>query len=483
MRRSKRILIVTAASLCVAMPARGQAAAPAPTLTPCTIAGLDGDVRCATVRVPEDRSRPDGRQIELFVAVARATGPERAPDPFMLLAGGPGQAGTGMGEFATDAFGRVRERRDLVLLDVRGTGRSHPLVCTLVRTNADLVGWTLFPRDAVRACRDSLARDADLTKYTTAIIADDLEAVRHAFEWPALNFYGTSYGSRLALTYLRTYPRRVRTMVLKAVAPPTMIAPMRYAEDSEAALRLLERDCRADTACARAFPNVRADLDTVLARADRAEIRTVLPSSGGAPDTLGVSRDAIAGAILGAMQSANARSRLPRLLRLAASGNPAPLVDQVIGYRRALGGAIAMGMHLSVSCADDGKQLDLTAARATDRNTFLGSSRVRMLAEACAEWAAMPATPNANEPVRADAPVLLVSGELDPNTPPRWAEDALRSLPNGRHVLLRGVAHGWSNVTACGAAFVAAFVSKASTRDLDLACAEVSSAPRFGVRD
>ena len=83
--------------------------------------------------------------------------------------------------------------------------------------------------------------------------------------------------------------------------------------------------------------------------------------------------------------------------------------------------------------------------------------------------------------VRSNAPVLLVSGELDPNTPPRHAEVALRTLPNGRHVILAGVAHGWSGVDTCGAAFVADFVARASVHALDVSCATMSSAPRFAV--
>lgn len=463
----RRILVMLAVSA-------GAARAQTPALAPCTIRGLEGDVRCGSVRVPENPRHPTGRQLDLFVVVARATGSERARDPFLLLAGGPGQAGSLMGGFATDAFGRVRERRDIVLMDVRGTGRSNPLACRVMRRNADLVAWTIYPADAIRLCRDSLSRHADLTMYTTPIIADDIEAVRRAFGWPLLNLYGTSYGSRVALAYLRQHPASVRTIVLKAVAPPTMIAPMNYAEDSDAAFRLLERDCRADSACARAFPNVRADLDTVLARAERGKLRAVIGT-----DTLVVSRDAAASVILGTMQSSGGRSRLPLLLHAAARGTTDPLVRLLVQYRQQLDAALAIGMHLSASCADAGQGLDVAGARRDDARTFLGSSRVRMLAEACAAWTPMLEARDDHTPVRSSAPVLLVSGELDPNTPARWGEDALRTLPNARHVVLRGVAHGWSNVTRCGADFVADFVRRASARDLDVSCADTSSAPPF----
>jgi pimeloyl-ACP methyl ester carboxylesterase len=457
------------------------AGAQPPALTPCTIRGLDGDVRCATVRVAEHPRKPNERTLELFVVVARATGPARSPDPFLLLAGGPGQATSEMGPFASEAFGKVREARDLVLIDARGTGRSNPLTCALMRTSAQLAGWTMYPADELRACRDSLSQRADLTQYTTANIADDIEAVRRAFGWPALNVYGTSYGSRLALTYARRHPASVRSMVLKAIAPPQMIAPMNYADDAEAAFALLERDCRADSACARAFPDPRADLKTVLDRAASGGVVAVVTAPDLRRDSLPISRDAVAATLVGALQSAGTRSQLPALLRSAAAGSAESIAGLILQYRRQLNTGIWMGMHLSVSCADDGHHLDLSRARTSDGRTFLGSSRVRMLAEACAAWVPIPETPGATAPVRSTAPVLLVSGELDPNTPPHWGDDALRTLPNARHVVLRGVSHGWSNVARCGADFVAAFVRQASVRDLDVSCGATSSAPPFTI--
>lgn len=458
---------------------RARAQEKPPPLTPCTVRGLSGEVLCGSVRVPEDPAKPAGRQIDIAVVIARAIGPGREPDPFVLLAGGPGQAGTEMGPFASEAFGAVRQQRDLVLLDARGTGRSNPLRCALLRRPEDFAAWTLYPPESVRRCRDSLAVIADLRQYTTANIADDLEAVRKAFGWPQLNLYGTSYGTRLALVFLRRHESSVRSVVLKAVAPPSLIAPMNYAQDAERAFGLLERDCRADPACFGAFPSLRADLDSVLARAGRGALRAAVPRGTGGTDTVPMHRDAIAGTLMGALQSARNRIQIPAALRAAAAGNPAPLLAMVLQYRSGIDAGLYIGMHLSVSCAEDARRLELPKAREDDGRTFLGSSRVRMLAEACADWPVGAPSREAFDPVRSRVPVLLVSGELDPNTPPRHAEAALRTLTNGRHVLLRGVAHGWTNVAACGSAFVAQFVTAASARGLDVACGETSSAPAF----
>jgi pimeloyl-ACP methyl ester carboxylesterase len=435
------------------------------------------------VRVPEDRSKPTARQIDLRVVVARATGQQRVTtDPVVFLAGGPGQAGTDMGEFATQAFSRVREQRDLVLVDARGTGGSNSLKCALMRRPEDFVGATIYPAASVQFCRDSLAQIADLTRYTTADIADDLDVVRQALGYRQLNLYGTSYGSRLAFIYLRRHPASVRTVVLKAVAPPTLVAPMNYAEDAERAFGLLVRDCRADSACARAFPSPRADLDTVLARAARGVVKAPVPNQRGGVDTLVVAREAIAGSLLTLMQSASQRAQLPALLHQAAVGNASGLVSVVLLVRRTIDAAISSGMHLSASCGDDGSRLDPVAAARTDARTFLGPTRVNMLVDACRIWAMPMAAPSNGAAVRSNVPVLLVSGEIDPNTPPRHADVALETLPNGKHVVLAGVAHGWSGVDTCGAAFVADFIARASVKNLDVSCATTSSAPPFVVR-
>jgi len=289
--------------------------------------------------------------------------------------------------------------------------------------------------------------------------------------------YGTSYGSRLALEYLRLHGAHARAVVLKAVAPPTLVAPMNYARDMERALSLLARDCAADDACRAIAPSPLEDLRAVLARASAGEIRAVVARPGGA-DTVSLSRDVVAAALLGVMQNSYQRARLPALLRQAAAGDERGLAAAVLAYRRGIDTQIFVGMHLSVSCSDDGSRLDVQRAAGDDSGTFLGDSRVRSLAAACAEWMPNAKRAPAPRPVISDVPVLLVSGDLDPNTPPRWAEEALRTLSRGRHVLLPTVSHGWSDVTRCGAKFVAEFVERASADSLDLSCVQQGKLPR-----
>jgi len=453
-------------------------------MAPCTIPGLTGDVRCGTVEVYENRAARSGRRLALSVIVAQATGPDRAPEPLFLFAGGPGQAASGMVSFANEAFSIARQRRDLVFVDARGTGRSAPLNCRLYRTPQDYFG-DFYPPASVRHCADSLGKLAELRFYTTPIIADDIDDVRAALGYERINIYGTSYGSRLAFVYLRQHPDRVRAIVMKAIVPPTMHAPMGYARDSEAALKLLARDCAADRDCSMLYPNFEQEFRIVVARAKRGELRGVWPAQGrpagvAAGDSVTIPGDAFTTTVMGFMQSVGSRAQLPRAIHRAYLGDASDVVQSILFYRTQLDGVqISIGMHLSVMCSEDTRWLDARQAAQDNANTFLGDARVRSQLAACREWPRGDPGRDYDQPVRASAPVLLVSGELDPNTPARWGDEAARTLPNARHVILPLVAHNFSSVQSCGGQFVADFIERASARDLDLSCTSQIRLPPF----
>ncbi len=469
MRRFRALAVCT--TLIAAVPLPSQAPVAQATLIPCQVPGLTGDVRCGTVGVWENRTAATGRRLQLGVIVAAATGATRAPDPLVLFAGGPGQAASGMVDFANSAFALTRVNRDIVFTDARGTGRSAPLHCHLYRTPQDTFG-DFYPAASVRFCHDSLAQGADLAQYTTANIADDIDDVRRALGYGAINIYGTSYGTRLALTYLRRHPDGVRSMALKAIAPPDMRAPMSYARDGEHAITLLARDCAADAACARAFPDFLPEFRALIERATNGLLRAEVKRSDGATDTITLTRDVVGSTMMGVLQSVSSRASIPLVVHRAMRGDAAPLVQLVQQYRSALdGGGLAIGMHLSVMCGEDTRLLDAARSARDDADTFLGDARVRAQVNACRDWGLGPnATAADMRPVTSPAPVLLLSGELDPNTPAHWAEHAARTLPNSRHIVLPHVAHNFSSVVVCGAQLMADFFDRAHSRDLDVSC-------------
>ena len=451
------------------------------TLTPCTLPGVAVEGRCGVDSVAEHPRASGGRKLPLFVAVLPAREAPVEPDPLFVLAGGPGQAATSLAGFATTAFATVWQHRDLVLVDLAGTGRSAALDCQLYQSPRDLAG-DFYPAARVTACRDSLAKVADLKRYTTAVLVDDLDAVRAALGYPRINLYGTSYGSRAALSYLRRHGDHVRSVVLKAVAPPTMRGTMDYARDTEHALQTLFAACAADARCAGAFPRPGAELAEVLTRADRGRLRGRVPDPAGGPAVeLPLNRGLVASTLLGLLQNSNAAVRLPWLVHTVYQGDTGPLVDEIVQYRRGLDAGISFGMHLSVECSESAPRLNLAASARNDRGTALGDYRVAQLAKACHHWVRGPVPANHAEPVRSDVPVLLVSGGLDPNTPPHWGAEAARTLSHATHIVIPTVAHGFSSVRECGAAFVSAFIAAASADGIDFSCSTTYPLPPFAL--
>jgi pimeloyl-ACP methyl ester carboxylesterase len=483
MRRSPAVLTSSFALLPLVLACWTVAQVPRFSLEPCTLPGVEGRIQCGVHSVFENRQARAGRTIPVFVAVLPALEPPAARDPLFVLAGGPGQSASSLAGFANTAFAEVRRHRDIVLVDLAGTGRSAALQCRLYTTPHDVVG-DFYPIHRVRACRDSLARQIDLRRYTTSTLMDDLDEVRAVLGYDAINIYGTSYGTRAALVYVRRHRPHVRAIVLKAVAPTTMRGTMDYARDTERSLRYIFEACATDSACHRAFPDLEKEFRELLARADRGTLRGVVPSPTGGPSVeIPLSRGVVSSTLLGLLQNSNSAVRLPLLVHTAFLGDTRGLVETIVAYRRALDAGIAFGMHLSVMCSEDAPRMDPTHAAASDRGTALGDYRVAQLAAACNEWIRGDVPRDYAEPVRSDVPALLVSGTLDPNTNERWGEEAARYLTRATHVVIPNLSHGFSSIAECGANFIAAFVAAASADGVDFSCKDHVQLPPFVLPD
>src|SRR5215210_1135152 len=176
--------------------------------------------------------------IGLNILVLPATGDKRDPDPLVYFAGGPGSAATEDASGIAGAFAKIREHRDLLFVDQRGTGKSHPLDCEFYNP-ADLQSYLgyFFPLEQIRKCRTELEPKADLKLYTTTIAMDDIDEVRAALGYEKLNLFGGSYGTRAALTYLKRHPQHVRTATLQGVAPTDQFMPFDFPQQTERALQ------------------------------------------------------------------------------------------------------------------------------------------------------------------------------------------------------------------------------------------------------
>lgn len=444
------------------------------TLTDCEVQGISGKQKCGTLEVYENRAAKTGRKISLNIVVYPATGEKREPDPIFYFAGGPGSAATDDARGFVPQFAKLREHRDLVFVDQRGTGKSHPLDCTFFNPDdpQSFLGH-FFPLEDVRKCRAELEPKADLKLYTTTIAMDDIDEVRAALGYEKINLFGGSYGTRAALTYLKRYPQRVRTAMLQGVAPPDQHMPADFPVANERALEGILAECAADEACNKAFPDLKNEAKALLAQLIKGpvEVEVEKPKSTERVKVK-LSRDLAAEAIRYMLYSPAAAGRVPLIIHLAAQGNFQPLVNQALFYRKVLVGTGSNGMYLSITCAEDLPWIKPGEGERLAANTFLGDYRLRQQREACALWPRAEIERSYPEPVKVEVPVLILTGEWDPVTPPANGDRVAKHLPNSLHVVVPHGAHGLGGLqgTECITNLMAEFVARGTTKGMDTTC-------------
>jgi pimeloyl-ACP methyl ester carboxylesterase len=433
--------------------------------------------RCGTLDVPEDPARPGGPRIALRVAVIPADAPEARPDPVFVLAGGPGQAITEVYPQVAPAFERLNRDRDVVLVDQRGTGGSGRLACPdLERPGSELARPADGDAAAAAACAASLG--VDLTRYGTNAFVQDLEAVRTALGYDRVNAVGFSYGTRAALAWARAHPDRLRTLVLDGVAPFEMVVGADFDVDAERALGLLFRRCEADPACRASYPALERDFRTLLARLERKpeRLRVRHPLTG-EPLDVTVDGDSVRQVVLGFLYQAETAALLPPLLRQARDGDLAPLATQGILVATDIQAGLSRALQLSVLCSEDVPLYPPATSPAPP--TFLGGASRDAFRRLCSAWPRAAPDPAFRKAATLEVPSLLLSGEADPVTPPRWAETAQRSLPRARHLVVPGYGHGVL-ARGCMPRIVTEFVKRGGAEGLDTACmGRLAPAPIF----
>lgn len=446
-------------------------------LKPCELpqphSGLSTAAWCAPYEVPEDRSNPQGRKITLRLAVVRSSAQVPAEDMLAFIAGGPGQSAAESYPAIAAAMAPLLAHRNLLLLDQRGTGASHPLSCRDdepgVASPAEETHG--FDASAVRKetqhCLDQLSQDSDVRFYTTTDAVADLEDVRHALGAPRFDMIGVSYGTRVAQQYARRHPDGLRTLVLDGVAPNALILGEDFAVNLDAALKAQFARCEADDACRARFSDpyqtlfqlrdaLRANPHTVSFRDPQnyASVKRVL------------SEHVLATVVRMFAYSPETAALLPLSIDAAARGDVGPLLGQAKLLTGDLGDTMDGGMQYSVICTEDG---DLLRSRPQDKDTILGDTMIEAFRAACSVWPHGARPADFHEPLKSDVPTLLMSGEFDPVTPPRYGDEVLKGLPNGRHVVLKGQGH---NVIArgCMPRVLDHFVDDANAKTLDVSC-------------
>jgi pimeloyl-ACP methyl ester carboxylesterase len=459
-------------------------------------------VVCGVLVVPEDRSDPAGNQVELAVAIILSRSAEPAPDPVIYLEGGPGGAAI----FGIEDLMRhpIVEERDLIVFDQRGNGFSLPsLNCPELEEEAE---------DGVQACRDRLIEEGvNLDAYNTAASAADVNDLRVALGYDQVNLWGISYGTKLALTTLRDFPDGIRSVVIDSVYPPEIEDLAQQATAFVGAYQALFDRCAEDADCSAAFPDLEfVFYDTVAAYN---EAPMYIETEDGEVELTG---DEILAQLFQALYDSERLPYLPYALDLLSYSDD---VDALVDGYDILTGAYrpddsgaelppsaveespdvqaitdelgdisdSEGQAYSVDCSEEYQLTDVDAAYAAAEQApeevvgYLVGGIDSALND-CAIWNVQTAAVRENLRVSSDLPVLILSGLMDPITPPEAGESASLGLTGSQVVVFPTAGHGISftdtDAGACAKSLVTTFLDDPITL-LDTACVAQTDVMEF----
>ena len=472
-----RLPLFAAAALLAAACTRGPETARTLPLEACRLPGIDVPAQCGTLSVFEDRAAGRGRKIDIHVAVVPARLRHRDPDPVLVFAGGPGQGAISLASQVMPLFAPLNDSRDILFVDQRGTGESNPLDCEDGESNSlQALFEDKLPEKLVRACLEQL--DGDPRQYVTSIAIEDMEDVRAALGYPRLNLWGGSYGTRAALEYLRRHPDHVRTVVLDGVAPPSMKLPLSFVTDGEAALQQLLDACDAEAMCKSTYPDLRVMIAQLRGQlAHRPQRVAIQDPRTGDRQLIQVNENVFLSGLFRPLYVAELASLLPYGVSAAASGDFNPLLAQNLEFTSDVSENLAVGMHLSVVCAEDVPRITPEDLGGLSQS-FFGRALVDDFIRACRLWPRGAVPADFYDPVHSDVPALLLSGGIDPATPPRHAQWVAQGLSHSRQLVAPNLGHGVS-LHGCAPRLIEKFVREGTADGLDGKCLERIPRPLF----
>ena len=429
--------------------------------------GTEISAECTSLTVPENPAEPEGRSIDLNIAKVPARTADAEPDPIFFFAGGPGQAAIESFPQIAAAFNDLRDQRDIILVDQRGTGGSNPMHCPMPEDEAMWEWNESVARNLARDCLYEL--DADPRFYTTTIAMQDIDRVREAIGAEQINLMGVSYGTRAAQTYLKYYPEHVRTITLDSVVPQQEPLGVSHGRNLDKGISRILQACKASTDCYEAFGDIAASLESLRREIgdQTINLQVATPRTGEIIE-VPFDRNVLATALRILAYDPTTQSILPLLIHEAATEQRYQrIAAQAMLVMDSLSDQIAHGMELSVICAEDEPLYPDDSSG--DANTLIGTLFVDFLQAQCSVWPRGDVPGDFHDPMDSDVPALLVSGELDPVTPPEFGEEAASQYENGLHIVIPGQGHSVVR-RGCGAELMTQFIETGSVEALDNSC-------------
>ncbi|MFK8052379.1 MAG: alpha/beta hydrolase [Woeseiaceae bacterium] len=435
--------------------------------------------RCGTFSRPENPNEPDGQQIELRIALVPALSVQPQPDPLIIFAGGPGQGAIESYLSLRGAFEPIRQKRDVLLIDQRGTGGSNKMGCPIPDEEIIAAGFDLeIVAAETQKCLDQLPGDPRF--YTTSLAVDDIDAVRRALGIETLNLWGGSYGTRVALHHLRKYPDSTRSVIIDGVIAADQLLGPDLSIAAEASMQQLFARCAETESCLDRYGDLNEIFDGLRSRLREQPVTiTVAHPRTGEIVEQRLSHDELAGLMRLSSYQPLMRALLPLMISEAYEGRYAMMAANAVSLNDGFSDMLAMGMHNSVVCSEDAPlYVEDAAGTAAREATYMGDLQFQFLKSTCDVWPQGPMDEDFHEPVTSDIPVMLLSGEYDPVTPPANADRAMETLSNAIHIVAPQKGHIASGV-GCVPDLMSQFVRDLDVSAIDDSCVQTQQGLPF----
>ncbi len=445
----------------------------------CATVDLPLEVDCGYFIVPANHTDPQSGKIRLAVTIVRASAKEKAPDPVVFLAGGPGASATySLADWIDQPFLR---KRDLILVDLRGSGSSEPsLNCPEMEENR-----YDDPVKAAQSCYQRLKQAGlDLSQFNHTQAAADLEALRRALGIERWNLLGISSGARLALVMMRTYPQAIRSAILDSIAPPEVNAYETRPANASQALQALFQTCQADPRCSYTYPDLEELFYALLEELDQKPVTVQVANPfDGSQNTVSLDGQALANLVFEALYRKETLARIPYVIyeahyrRYPAIGGLMFPRTQALFYPPSQadarkGAAESEGAYFSFECREETPFNQVEAARRSANASAFARyllADVENVFKVCNLWNSGVAAAQENEAVQSPIPSLILNGQYDPITPPAWGQQAAQDLAHSYVYQFPGLGHAVLENDRCPRQIAADFL-RAPAKEPDAAC-------------
>jgi pimeloyl-ACP methyl ester carboxylesterase len=448
------------------------------TVKACTVDGRAA--RCGTLIVPEDRLTGTGRTIPVRFVVIPAASPDKAPDPVVWFAGGPGDSAVDYIPGEVSALATLNIHRDLVFIEQRSTGQSNPLTCPDFPS-------TLADKAALRAAAQSCLAHlpGDLRFYTTAMYADDVSQLLGDLHYATANLVGISYGTIAEQVFLLRHPGQVRTLTMISGSPLTIPVYQRAPGNSQLALDHVFALCESQPACYQAFPHLAADWAALWASVGRSPV--VIPAAQSPTGTtLRLDQDWFAGQVYQMLFTGNIAPIPVMVHTLATATNKAAaILSLTSAFPAGPSNSGANQMLFYVFRCDEPWASTPPGTLSGQRGSFAYHTDLES-----AQWYqyVCPLIPKSAAAVGHEqltgstVPVLAFNGAYDPIEQPRNWAGAQKVFPNSRDITLPGQGHDTTGSWGvCAGPLTQTFIEQAGVAQLDTGCLTAAGPPAFAL--